>query len=196
MKTILPKAWIPNVLTFSRFPLSVAFYALTIRELFAEALGVLLLAQTTDWVDGAIARRWRVQSRLGSVAEHIADTFMLLMAGLGLAQIGVLPPWIFIASVTYCILTWTTPQRIKRLWVLNVVLGMRTLLYGTALAIVPFLVLKMIADRSPLLALAIFVGMILYGAGTVYWKRGRIHYYLRRYWRRIHTVVGRRSPVS
>lgn len=185
--------WVPNLLTFSRFPLSVIFYLLTVRERFAEALGVLVLAQTTDWVDGALARRWNAQTRLGTVIEHIADTFMLAVAGLGLAQLGILPLWMYVASVIYCVLTWITPQRIQRLWVLNVVLGMRTLLYGTALAVVPFLILRMIAAENPVLALGILGGFLLYGAGTLYWKRGRISYYWRRFYFR---AFRRKSPVS
>lgn len=193
MKVLGSQAWVPNLLTLSRFPLSAAFYLLTIRERFAEALGVLVLAQTTDWIDGALARRWHAQTKFGAVFEHIADTFMLAIAGLGLAQLGILPLWIYVASIVYCVLTWITPQRIKRLWALNVVLGMRTLLYGTALAVVPFIILWMVAARNPALALAILGGFILYGLGTLYWKRGRIHHYWRRFYVR---AFRRKSPVS
>ena len=118
---------------------------------------------------------------------------MLAIASLGLAQLGILPLWMYVASIAYCVLTWVTPQRIKRLWVLNVVLGMRTLLYGTALAVVPFIILRMIATQNPVLALAILSALILYGAGTLYWKRGRIHHYWRRFYIR---AFRRKSPVS
>jgi len=58
---------------------------------------------------------------------------------------------------------------------------------------VPFIILRTIAAQNPVLALGILVALILYGAGTIYWKRGRIYYY----WRRFYIgTVRRKSPVS
>jgi cardiolipin synthase len=179
------KAWIPNLLTFSRFPLSVAFYVLAVRHALAEALLLFFLTQTTDWLDGPLARQWNVQTKLGTVVEHLADAFMLSMVGLALTQVGVIPAWLYVGGLVYCISTWVAPGSVRRLAGLNVLLGMRTLLYGTALAVIPFMVLRRIAREEPLLALAVLIAFIVYGAGALYWKRGRIFYHWGRFRSRI-----------
>ena len=185
MSELLPRSRLPNILTASRVPLAVGVYVLMLRGSFVAALGLLILAQVTDWVDGALARRWRAQSQFGTVVEHVADSLLVVLASLALAQVGALPVWVLVVGCVYCGLSWITPQRIRRVWVLNAVLGMRSLLYGFALAVIPFLILGMIADRHPLLATGIAVGLVFYGIGTIYWKRGRIQYYVLGFLRRL-----------
>ena len=52
------------------------------------------VAAATDWVDGRLARRWNVTSRLGSFLDTTADK--LLVAGVLIALVGVdrVSPWI------------------------------------------------------------------------------------------------------
>jgi cardiolipin synthase (CMP-forming) len=52
------------------------------------------VAAATDWVDGRLARRWNVTSRLGSFLDTTADK--LLVAGVLIALLGVdrVSPWI------------------------------------------------------------------------------------------------------
>ena len=185
MKTGIPRAAVPNVLTVSRLPLSVTVYFLVVNRWFLPALGILVIAQVTDWVDGSLARMWHAQTRFGEVIEHVVDSSMLMLPGLGLTQIGVLPAWLFVGGCAYCGLTWVAPQRIRRVWLLNAVLGMRSLLYGLAVIIIPFLVLKMLAEQHPALGLGIFFALTVYCLGTIYWKRGRIQFYVRRFRRRM-----------
>jgi CDP-diacylglycerol--glycerol-3-phosphate 3-phosphatidyltransferase len=52
------------------------------------------IAAATDWIDGRLARRWGVTSRLGSFLDTTADK--LLVAGVLIALLGVdrVSPWI------------------------------------------------------------------------------------------------------
>jgi cardiolipin synthase (CMP-forming) len=52
------------------------------------------VAAATDWIDGRLARRWNVTSRLGSFLDTTADK--LLVAGVLIALLGVdrVSPWI------------------------------------------------------------------------------------------------------
>jgi CDP-diacylglycerol--glycerol-3-phosphate 3-phosphatidyltransferase len=62
----------------------------------AELLATVLfcIAAATDWVDGRLARRWNVTSKLGSFLDTTADK--LLVAGVLIALVGVdrVSPWI------------------------------------------------------------------------------------------------------
>jgi CDP-diacylglycerol--glycerol-3-phosphate 3-phosphatidyltransferase len=62
----------------------------------AELLATILfvVAAATDWIDGRLARRWNVTTRLGSFLDTTADK--LLVAGVLIALVGVdrVSPWI------------------------------------------------------------------------------------------------------
>lgn len=62
----------------------------------AQVLATVLfcVAAATDWIDGRLARRWNVTSRLGSFLDTTADK--LLVAGVLIALLGVdrVSPWI------------------------------------------------------------------------------------------------------
>ncbi len=62
----------------------------------AELLATVLFcaAAATDWIDGRLARRWNVTSKLGSFLDTTADK--LLVAGVLIALLGVdrVSPWI------------------------------------------------------------------------------------------------------
>jgi CDP-diacylglycerol--glycerol-3-phosphate 3-phosphatidyltransferase len=73
-------AQIPNALTIARFAAIPVFILL---ELPAEggkswaAAIVFVGAALTDQLDGWLARRWRVESRFGTVADPLADRLMI-----------------------------------------------------------------------------------------------------------------------
>jgi CDP-diacylglycerol--glycerol-3-phosphate 3-phosphatidyltransferase len=62
----------------------------------AELVATVLfcVAAATDWIDGRLARRWNVTSKLGSFLDTTADK--LLVAGVLIALLGVdrVSPWI------------------------------------------------------------------------------------------------------
>jgi CDP-diacylglycerol--glycerol-3-phosphate 3-phosphatidyltransferase len=68
--------------------------ALVISESFTAAAIVFLVASSTDWFDGRLARRWNVTTKLGSFLDTTADK--LLVSGVLVALVSVqrASPWI------------------------------------------------------------------------------------------------------
>lgn len=60
----------------------------------AAALALTGVALATDYLDGAIARRFRVESRFGKVADAFTDALVFVAIFAGLAARGVLPVWL------------------------------------------------------------------------------------------------------
>ncbi|WP_164102116.1 CDP-diacylglycerol--glycerol-3-phosphate 3-phosphatidyltransferase [Candidatus Laterigemmans baculatus] len=77
---------VPNLLTASRFVLSIAVFALIGYEMFLTALILFLIAAGTDWVDGYWARRYGQVTKLGRIFDPFVDkiiicgTFIVLVA--------------------------------------------------------------------------------------------------------------------
>ncbi len=75
-----PMAQLPNALTVLRLVLIPLFVMLLLRGdgggSYAVA-AVFALAGATDQVDGWLARRWRVESQFGKLADPLADRLMI-----------------------------------------------------------------------------------------------------------------------
>jgi CDP-diacylglycerol--glycerol-3-phosphate 3-phosphatidyltransferase len=95
--------WVPNALTIGRImvvPILMAgILALGLRQesLFASVPivgGLFIAATATDWLDGYLARKWKVVSGFGRMIDPIADK--LLVAGCLIALVIVAKgSWIF-----------------------------------------------------------------------------------------------------
>ncbi len=75
-----PLAQVPNALTLARLGLIPVFVVLMVRaaEQPSWAAGVVFgVAGITDQLDGFLARRWRVESRFGKLADPLADRLMI-----------------------------------------------------------------------------------------------------------------------
>jgi CDP-diacylglycerol--glycerol-3-phosphate 3-phosphatidyltransferase len=75
-----PLAQLPNALTVARLGLIPAFVVLMVRAAHEPSwpAGVVFgVAGLTDQVDGFLARRWRVESRFGKLADPLADRLMI-----------------------------------------------------------------------------------------------------------------------
>ena len=66
--------------TGARIVLSPVVMALVLNRSFTIATIVFLIAAATDWVDGRLARRWGVTSRLGSFLDTTADKLLVTTA--------------------------------------------------------------------------------------------------------------------
>jgi CDP-diacylglycerol--glycerol-3-phosphate 3-phosphatidyltransferase len=76
----VPLAQLPNALTVLRLALVPVFLAVFLRadDGTSWAAGwIFLVAGITDQVDGWLARRWRVESQFGKVADPLADRLMI-----------------------------------------------------------------------------------------------------------------------
>jgi CDP-diacylglycerol--glycerol-3-phosphate 3-phosphatidyltransferase len=88
-----PLAQIPNALTILRLALIPIFVGLMFADDPANwpAGIVFALAGVTDQVDGFLARRWRVESQFGKIADPLADRLMIDAAAVMLWVTGRLP---------------------------------------------------------------------------------------------------------
>jgi CDP-diacylglycerol--glycerol-3-phosphate 3-phosphatidyltransferase len=94
-----PVAQIPNALTLARLVLIPIFVALIVTSEGGHswpAAIVFGVAAITDQVDGWLARRWRVESSFGKVADPLADRLMIDAAVILLWHAGRLP-WVALA---------------------------------------------------------------------------------------------------
>ncbi|GAA3925630.1 CDP-diacylglycerol--glycerol-3-phosphate 3-phosphatidyltransferase [Microbacterium soli] len=96
---------LPNAITVARIPLAVVFFVLLLLAGAAGADdlvmrwvagGLFILAISTDWVDGYLARRHDVVSDFGRLWDPIADKLLTGAGFLGLAVLGEVPWWIVI----------------------------------------------------------------------------------------------------
>jgi CDP-diacylglycerol--glycerol-3-phosphate 3-phosphatidyltransferase len=89
-----PLRSLPNALTIARFaaiPLFVVLYVDAGDEAAWWAGIVFAAAAATDQLDGWLARRWRVESQFGKVADPLADRLMIAVAVVLLWADGRLP---------------------------------------------------------------------------------------------------------
>ncbi len=70
-----PAPWwnLANQLTFSRFGMAALLFVLISFQQWLACLLVLFAAAITDWLDGYIARRWKLGTALGRNLDPLAD---------------------------------------------------------------------------------------------------------------------------
>jgi CDP-diacylglycerol--glycerol-3-phosphate 3-phosphatidyltransferase len=91
-----PLRQLPNALTLLRFAAIPLFVVLLVRDQDGPswAAGIVFgLAAITDQLDGWLARRWRIESAFGKVADPLADRLMIDVAVVLLVAYDRLP-WI------------------------------------------------------------------------------------------------------
>jgi len=98
----LDRVWtVPNMLSALRLLLAFILFAAIERSAWPAALGLFLVAASTDWVDGWWARRFGQVSRLGRIFDPLVDkvivcgAFVLLADRAGSAIV----PWMALVVV-------------------------------------------------------------------------------------------------
>lgn len=96
---------LPNAITIARIPLAVVFLVLlliggtygigdiTVRWIAAV---LFIVAISTDWVDGYLARRYEIVSDFGKLWDPIADKLLTGAGFIGLAVLGELSWWLVV----------------------------------------------------------------------------------------------------
>jgi len=69
---------IPNILTFARLLLVPCFIGASIEGMYTVAFVIFVTAAVTDILDGMIARRLNVHSRLGALLDPAADKTLMV----------------------------------------------------------------------------------------------------------------------
>lgn len=96
MRTTSGVATLPNLLSLLRGLLGPVVLALILSEaswaLWA-ALGLMLLAEFTDFIDGEIARRYGQETELGRLADPVCDSVYHLSVFLAFLAMGWMAAW-------------------------------------------------------------------------------------------------------
>ncbi|KAI9660300.1 MAG: hypothetical protein M1829_006502 [Trizodia sp. TS-e1964] len=118
---------IPNILTLSRLAAAPVVGYLVLHDQHAWALGLFAYAGITDLVDGYIARRWKLQTVVGTVIDPMADKVLMTILTVCLAVKGALPVWLAsiilardvglgIAAIYYRWISLPPPKTFARYW--------------------------------------------------------------------------------
>lgn len=90
---------LPNLLSILRLLLVPVFLVLLVLGEDAWALLVLAVASITDFLDGLLARRLGLITRLGQLLDPAADRLYIFAALIGLAWRDLVPWWIVLVVV-------------------------------------------------------------------------------------------------
>jgi cardiolipin synthase len=69
---------LPNLLTILRLSLVPCFLAASMQRMYVAAFVIFVSAAMTDILDGMIARRWNLRSRLGAILDPVADKTLMV----------------------------------------------------------------------------------------------------------------------
>jgi len=86
---------LPNILTVARMLLVAPLVYLLLSERYLAALVLAVVTGISDWLDGALARRFDWQSRFGGVLDPLADKMLMIAVYASLAWMQALPAWLF-----------------------------------------------------------------------------------------------------
>jgi cardiolipin synthase (CMP-forming) len=85
---------LPNLISLLRILLVAPLLLALLWQRYESALWIGAVAGVSDGVDGYLARRFRWQSRLGSILDPAADKLMLVGCMVALAWLGEAPRWL------------------------------------------------------------------------------------------------------
>jgi cardiolipin synthase (CMP-forming) len=120
---------LPNIVTIGRILAVPLIVWLLISKAYAPAVLVFALAGVSDAVDGFLARRFKLQTELGTYLDPLADKALLVSIYVTLSVMYILPAWLSITVVTRdllivgaVILSWLMdkPLVMKPLWISKV----------------------------------------------------------------------------
>jgi cardiolipin synthase len=90
---------LPNLITLARIALVPVLILLLKDQDYAAALIVFVIAGVSDALDGYLAKRLNVQSRLGAILDPAADKLLLVSAYVMLTVLGHIPFWLVLVVV-------------------------------------------------------------------------------------------------
>ena len=115
---------IPNILTFSRLIAAPVIGYLVLHDYHAWAVGLFAYAGITDLIDGWIARRWKLQTVVGTVIDPMADKTLMTILTVCLAIKGALPGNIFLFLPNHLnLLQESQPSNAVIVWLAGIILG-------------------------------------------------------------------------
>lgn len=96
---------IANKLTILRVCLIPVFVVFLLAPVFGDAdryIAVVIFAGAsfTDWLDGYLARKYKLVTDFGKFADPLADKLLVCSALIGFIELGSLPAWIVIIIIS------------------------------------------------------------------------------------------------
>src|SRR5262249_44097708 len=85
---------IPNLLTALRLACAPFTALLLVDHDYRSALAVFAFAGLTDALDGFLAKRYGLDTRVGAWLDPAADKLLMLASFLALTYVAVTPPWL------------------------------------------------------------------------------------------------------
>ncbi|KAI0395371.1 CDP-alcohol phosphatidyltransferase-domain-containing protein [Xylariaceae sp. FL0594] len=118
---------LPTLLTFSRLAAAPFIGYAILHDAHALALGLFAYAGVSDLLDGWIARRYALQTVVGSVVDPMADKILMTVLTVTLAMQGALPVWLAViilgrdvglgvAAIYYRWISLPPPKTFTRYW--------------------------------------------------------------------------------
>jgi cardiolipin synthase len=114
---------IPHLITLFRLFSSLFLAWLLVKTRFEAALGLVLAAGLSDWLDGFAARRLNIAGgHLGIILDPLADKVLLVTLFCTLAALGLIPLWMFWLAIGRDVVI------VVGAWLVRVFRGIRTFL--------------------------------------------------------------------
>ncbi|KAI4220708.1 MAG: hypothetical protein LQ349_008023, partial [Xanthoria aureola] len=118
---------IPNILTFTRLVAAPVIGYLILHEQHVAALSLFIYAGATDLIDGWIARKWNLQTVVGTIIDPMADKTLMTVLTVSLAMQGAMPLplavvilgrdlLLSLAAVYYRYISLPPPKTLARYW--------------------------------------------------------------------------------
>ena len=104
---------LPNIVTAFRLALSFVFFYLCMQKsnYSVEAVIVFTIAAVTDFIDGSLARKLKIESSFGEKFDPIADKFLTTAAFVAFAIQGIIEFWMVSIVVFRDIFTTVMRQK-------------------------------------------------------------------------------------
>lgn len=90
---IVPPRSLPNLITAARLALVPFVVWGIVREAWGAAFLLFAVAGLSDGIDGFLARRYGLTSRLGAILDPLADKALMLAVLVSLTLAGLVPAW-------------------------------------------------------------------------------------------------------
>ncbi|KAL3495593.1 CDP-alcohol phosphatidyltransferase-domain-containing protein [Aspergillus germanicus] len=118
---------VPNILTFSRLVAAPLVGYFLVYDYHATALALFAYAGITDLVDGYIARRYNLQTVVGTIIDPMADKLLMTISVACLAVNGSIPVWLAViilgrdvglslSAIYYRWISLPPPKTMARYW--------------------------------------------------------------------------------
>ncbi|RAK79719.1 cardiolipin synthase [Aspergillus fijiensis CBS 313.89] len=118
---------VPNILTLTRLVAAPLVGYFLVQGHHTAALGLFAYAGITDLVDGWIARRWNLQTVVGTIIDPMADKLLMTIGVACLAVNGSIPVWLAaiilgrdvglaLSAIYYRWISLPPPKTMARYW--------------------------------------------------------------------------------